>query len=310
MNTADSLLAAIAADPWDDTARLVYADWLEEHAGTVACPKCEGTGKATFLRQYKQCPWCRGMRHTRRGTVCRPCRGAGRKIDPSYASRCPDCDGRATVLDRQRERANFIRVQVGLASLDPRDVCRHGLGRCGPALACPGCDLRRRENALRENCSVAGWLDYHVFNGWTVLVGDEMNRFGGPSVRWRRGFPAEVSTSLEHFLSSGFAARIGRVYGVTGVVLSDREPYWHGRGYCWYDKGRRRPSHNVPESAELPDELLSIVAAALPGETIRFSMFRDAATARESLSRAALSLSRAAAGLAPLTSPAPPVVTS
>ena len=27
-----ALLAAISADPADDTARLVYADWLDEHA--------------------------------------------------------------------------------------------------------------------------------------------------------------------------------------------------------------------------------------------------------------------------------------
>ena len=31
MSTESALLAAIWADPHDDTPRLVYADWLDEH---------------------------------------------------------------------------------------------------------------------------------------------------------------------------------------------------------------------------------------------------------------------------------------
>src|SRR5688572_24800921 len=36
------LLAAVARSPDDDTVRLVLADWLEEHAGTVPCRSCVG----------------------------------------------------------------------------------------------------------------------------------------------------------------------------------------------------------------------------------------------------------------------------
>jgi uncharacterized protein (TIGR02996 family) len=40
----DAFLRAIAADPRDDNARLVYADWLEEHGGPA------GAARAEFLR--------------------------------------------------------------------------------------------------------------------------------------------------------------------------------------------------------------------------------------------------------------------
>src|SRR4051812_11164703 len=44
MSTEAALLAAIVADPDDDTARLVYADYLEEKGGE------ENTARAQFIR--------------------------------------------------------------------------------------------------------------------------------------------------------------------------------------------------------------------------------------------------------------------
>lgn len=50
LTTADALLADILADPLDDTPRLVYADWLEEHGS-------ERDGRlAAFLREGLACP--------------------------------------------------------------------------------------------------------------------------------------------------------------------------------------------------------------------------------------------------------------
>lgn len=64
MSDEAAFLAAIFAEPDDDTVRLVFADWLEERAGAVACPACSGAG----LRlanvgpdgRWVPCPTCRG----------------------------------------------------------------------------------------------------------------------------------------------------------------------------------------------------------------------------------------------------------
>src|SRR3954471_17475622 len=44
MTREDDLLRAIRHDPDDDSLRLVYADWLEEHGGP------EGLARAEFIR--------------------------------------------------------------------------------------------------------------------------------------------------------------------------------------------------------------------------------------------------------------------
>jgi uncharacterized protein (TIGR02996 family) len=79
----DNLLRAILDAPEDDAPRLVYADWLDEHAGPVACDYCGGRD---------QCP-----------------KGDG-TFDEHW--HCPRCDGKS---NGYAERAEFIRVQCRLA---------------------------------------------------------------------------------------------------------------------------------------------------------------------------------------------------
>ncbi|TXI06506.1 MAG: TIGR02996 domain-containing protein [Rhizobium sp.] len=58
-----ALLAAILADPADDTARLVYADWLQEHG--EPCPHCGGGRAGTWhyaLNADGRCGTCDGSR--------------------------------------------------------------------------------------------------------------------------------------------------------------------------------------------------------------------------------------------------------
>ena len=50
MTTESDLLKAVLAAPADDTPRLVYADWLEEYAGDIACPTCHGSGKESVYQ--------------------------------------------------------------------------------------------------------------------------------------------------------------------------------------------------------------------------------------------------------------------
>lgn len=102
-------LTAILADPGDDTARLVYADWLDEQEWeTVPCPEC-GTGSEPG--------WVH--RHGSSGPGYYPCR------------RCTDLDngerrGTGTVVvpadPSKKARAAFIRAQCELehaAKCDP-----------------------------------------------------------------------------------------------------------------------------------------------------------------------------------------------
>jgi uncharacterized protein (TIGR02996 family) len=102
MNDGTAIIAAIHLHPDDDTARLVYADWLDEQAGErVACPECEATGR-------------------------RP-RMAFEKAGSLFVS-CEKCDGRGTVLalPDAHDRAELVRVQVELARLPTGlKLCHH-----------------------------------------------------------------------------------------------------------------------------------------------------------------------------------------
>jgi hypothetical protein len=75
---------AILENPAEDTPRLVYADWLDEHAGFIKCPYCYGDG------------------------ILGPIAGIPK-------GECEDCKGTGEVSDKSRERASFIRAQVQAA---------------------------------------------------------------------------------------------------------------------------------------------------------------------------------------------------
>lgn len=114
-----ALLAAILAAPGDDAPRLVYADWLEEHAGDSRCAQCIGVGVVSIMQ-----------------------------------NECPRCHGTGRISDGRAERAEFIRVQIELAGRGNHDISTplHGLKRCcdcGPAQICKKCvGLRQREREL------------------------------------------------------------------------------------------------------------------------------------------------------------------
>lgn len=94
MNDGDALLAAINANPEEDTPRLMYADWLDGQPG-----------------DYPECWWCDG-KGVLPGT-------AGDKHNPT----CDTCGGSGRVFDRWRAAwAEFIRVQCELATRKPVGV--------------------------------------------------------------------------------------------------------------------------------------------------------------------------------------------
>lgn len=93
--TADdrAFLEAICRDPADDTPRLVYADWLDDHAGTETCVECRGAG-----RDYR---------------IVNPGCDTERDYDNGPCRQCGDSGSRPNGF---RERAEFIRSQIATRS--------------------------------------------------------------------------------------------------------------------------------------------------------------------------------------------------
>jgi uncharacterized protein (TIGR02996 family) len=87
------LLAAVLATPGDNLPRLVYADWLEEHATDERCPACLGDTRHRMTLPGKP----------------------ERRMLNMVPGTCSECSGTGHVPDGRRERAEFVRVQCELA---------------------------------------------------------------------------------------------------------------------------------------------------------------------------------------------------
>jgi uncharacterized protein (TIGR02996 family) len=97
MSDEAGLLAAITDNPDDDTVRLAYADWLDEHLKPdVICDHCNGKPKQQFFHGATSTNWTRG--------------GVNAGVTVYL---CGSCNATGTVPDTtNRDRAEFIRVQV------------------------------------------------------------------------------------------------------------------------------------------------------------------------------------------------------
>jgi uncharacterized protein (TIGR02996 family) len=302
MTEQQAFLWKIAEEPACDAHRLVYADWLDEHAGSVPCPECKGTGRQSSWDEDGD----------REGTPC------FRWQD------CSRCKGTGAVPDGRRERAEFIRVQVELARGVPCGVCGSTgsfhpvpspafdtLVECG---ICRHDPLRRREQELwktvgysfdmtvagvklesrlptdsgidREDriCVVARGFVAHVACPLAALLGPCPECDGMGRVEECDGMgrveECDGMGRVEEWVGksdcpicrgSGLAptAAARALFGgpdcqpVTGVRAADKVPHRNGYGYSWFLAVRPRPSMNVPEEAELPRPLFDL----LPGDT-------------------------------------------
>lgn len=100
MSDQNAFLNAIKVTPADDAPRLVYADWLEENAGTVDCDWCRGTGEDRPPNP-----------------VDTP---QGRFVYTGPLGPCPKCKGDRVRPDGRRERAELIRGQCEFVRLGRR----------------------------------------------------------------------------------------------------------------------------------------------------------------------------------------------
>lgn len=172
MTDQEALIAAIIANPADDTARLVYADCLDENAGEseAPCVSCAGTGwddrgRTKYVPPVYQCRTCLGEKVTRTSN--------------GYA-----------------ERAEFIRVQVelertpGCTYSKPTWNAEHKPGLC------PWCDLRRRERELLA-----------IGRNSIEWRGDLVNRIPSGKSQFTRGFISEIECNWMSWLAHADAIR-------------------------------------------------------------------------------------------------------
>jgi uncharacterized protein (TIGR02996 family) len=219
----------------------------------------------------------------------------------------------------ESDRAAFVRVQIEFARLEselpalahdaPR---RPAAGAASASCWCAKCrraedvegllyGLRQRErewwltayNRLVSEANRVLDRPHSTADGcsvrWHLPDGDAV-------VAWDRGFPATVTLPLAAFVAD--PARVGRITGLTGVVLGDREPAEERER----DGGDRfRWVCNDGSASGLPEVVYSrltgyTTAAAWTG-VVKDYPTRAAALA--ALSAAALALARSAAGLGP-----------
>lgn len=169
MTDDHALMAAILTTPGDDLPRLVYADWLEEHAGASECAACLGSGSHA-LNPYELA--------SRFGTY-----NAGKIID---AARCGVCHGSGRVPNHFAARAEFIRVQ-----------CEHGLPISRDNFPFP---KHRRDIELLMSMTDLIDATARLFG---ATAKDKRNSnygcvgsAGGLSWTWQRGFLAEIKLPL------------------------------------------------------------------------------------------------------------------
>lgn len=185
-----------------------------------------------------------------------------------------------------RERSEFIRVQVELAKIDA------GLTRfdkeSGPAIT-----LRRREFVLfNEHCD--RWFPHPGL--WGVSWGARLDAFDPTPEQsaWkvRRGFVSEVRCTLADWCgqlevvdattlrgpasrvnmlhTTGIGPAVVRSHPVTSVVLVDREPLEISDGTCEWHRGSGAPHY-------IPNEIYSLINAA-DGVIGKAAAGREAAT--------------------------------
>lgn len=187
MTDFDRLLAAIRDNPGEDAPRLVWADWLEENAGTVACAACKGEGKI----------------------------GVGNNGNP-YMATCDECNGSRRVSDGRAELAAFVRVQVRIAELN-RGYQESGHSSGGPMRGCVETSkliARERElwPAVHQHLPIGSCFENSA--RWTGEAGESR---GHPLILIRRGLPAVVRCTLAEWMG-GTCERCG------GARLVQRVP--------------------------------------------------------------------------------------
>ena len=181
-----AFIAAIIARPDDDLPRLIYADWLDEHArvecrGPERCPKCGGVWSGYKLDSFPV-PLA----------VCNRCHYQG----PPLQDTEPTSNGYA-------ERAEFIRVQCELEALR-RLGCHEGES-CNVTGQCAECGREVRAVALRRReRELLAMIERQFISQFPVAMQVALDPRHRPKpIVFRHGFVESVTCSAADWLRYG-----------------------------------------------------------------------------------------------------------
>lgn len=204
-DTGAALLRAVLADPASDTARLIYADWLDEHADDP-CPGCDGRGEVRY------CDAAGDMDDE-------PCRECGGGLAGGYRRGSGKTVGR-------RDRAEFVRVQVELLRVRAWTPGHNGGTSTGMRGVMPVWrervgELRQRERELWAGQAGARICRDGLRDGLEPRLAP-LTDPTPPQCIYRRGFVDEVRLPLAAYLEH--ARDLFSRHPIMAVVISDREP--------------------------------------------------------------------------------------
>lgn len=274
MSDGTAILAAILASPEDDTARLVYADWLQEQGEhgraefirvQVAAARIEAEqGGPPFWsemrKKHASCggcsPWCRLLQRELRLHASRP-------VHPRLV--CPACGGQGYHGTRRHSTQCFTCNMSGDLFL------RHERNADGEFVA----------NRLRKPVFRRGFIDSvecHLAEVGTEEVFDYQHDNGDTFQR-------------PSFIPSTWAITIAaEVPTLTRLVAVDREPYLNvASAWIWVTQ----PGRSIPQSAVLPHAVYRALTGDIDVMRRGFAKaYRTAGDANDALAVALCTLAR------------------
>lgn len=291
-STVHALRAAVAADPFDHTPRLVLADALQEaNDGDLSREICllrigATEGETQMRRRRAFAGWLVG-----RPGKCEECKGKRNRFLHAAGAGgvwrdCPTCSGSGDSMDRrwgkwmqlELDRADGVgpldawqlrdKITLARAALEP--LLRRG-ARCW---ACSKIRNQQPREILEYPCSACcgnsgytGALAEQDDVRVVTPVGEFTQRNPLIPVTWHLALPQTVSVTVEQLMRAGWAGKVWSEWqGAVGVEVSGKEPRKNRNGeYGWY---WRMQDHDV-------DDLPPIIHDELTGyltdnETRRF----------------------------------------
>lgn len=281
-DTERALYRAICANPDEDTPRLVYADWLQEHGDEDRAEfirvQCESELRLSRLRTHGETPPARleeresallAANRERWLSVNCPCKGKKvvHKGGTLYVrGHCDTCDGTCDETRLTQKQNVYHRDDATYSETDYRNPVTFARGF---PYSVGGCRLG---NVLSEchDCSEG---------------------------RWRNGRDGQCRTCDDkRWHLTPWIRRVFQHHGtIRRVPLVDRVPYHNGYGWSWFDPRREPFAPSVPESANLPGDVFDAIARTnRPKKVIdgRFLSFDTTALANDALATAVADICR------------------
>jgi uncharacterized protein (TIGR02996 family) len=253
MSDGPALWRSILADPADDTARLVYADWLDEQSPAwVKCYECGGSGE--IQTSGPPSPTWR---------ECKKCDADGQVADPSPAA-----------------LAEFIRLQIAIAKrpaysppAELEEIATSGRMYAPMAMRQIGEAAESYADESAAMVEVQNILVSSFEFRWSAPCGDigwQANSTWVPECdpQFRRGLLSSFDTSVPHFMQ--YAGEIFGKYPVESFGLPIK-PMHIGGMWAWlYDPRSHPPEMGIPPEVfrRLPGVLPAAVEWVCSSEAV------------------------------------------